>query len=104
MVLQLTMLQNDCMLMMGRGKDNDGNLIDGNTVYVLEALRGIKTRALKAKRPDEALGIATAGLHFNLKFQYRTVLDTNQTPPGYHRQLVLSRLQQICIPDRASRV
>ena len=74
MVLQLTMLQNDCMLMMGRGKDNDGS-----TVYVLEALRGIKTRALKAKRPDEALGIATAGLHFNLKFQYRTVLDTNQT-------------------------
>jgi hypothetical protein len=67
------------MLILGRGKDSDGNVIDGNTVYILETLPGIKARALKKKGTDEARGLATACLYFNLKLKHRDFLDTNQS-------------------------
>jgi hypothetical protein len=66
------------MLILGRGKGSDGKVIDGNTVYILETLPGIKARALKKKGTDEARGLATVCLYFNLKLKYRDFLDTNQ--------------------------
>lgn len=40
--------QNDCILIRGLDYDDDLNLIDPDTIYVLETLPGIKARQLKA--------------------------------------------------------
>lgn len=40
--------QNDCILIRGLGYDDELNLIDPDTIYVLETLPGIKFRQLKA--------------------------------------------------------
>ncbi|KAK4032511.1 hypothetical protein C8A01DRAFT_20420 [Parachaetomium inaequale] len=70
---------NDCMLILGRGKDDDGNLIDGSTAYLLETLPGIKLRAIKDKALDEASGLASACLFLNLKIENRSELDLSRS-------------------------
>lgn len=67
----LTILQNDCMLIFGRGDDGRGNLIDGKSLYLLETLPGMKFRGLKRKTKDEARGLASACLYLNLKLDHQ---------------------------------
>jgi hypothetical protein len=67
------------MLILGRGKDEDGNLIDGGTLYLLETLPGIKLRAMKEKAINEARGLASACLFVNLKIENRFELDQSRS-------------------------
>ncbi|KAK4237360.1 hypothetical protein C8A03DRAFT_34690 [Achaetomium macrosporum] len=69
---------NDCMLVVGSGVDDDNKLIDRDTVYLLQTLPGLKARALKALAVDEARGLASACLFFNLKLDNRDILETNR--------------------------
>lgn len=62
--------QNDCMLIRGRGLDSNQQLIDGETIYILETLPGIAARALKNAvwdQSDSLLRSSSARLFFNLK-------------------------------------
>ncbi|KAK4154525.1 hypothetical protein C8A00DRAFT_32651 [Chaetomidium leptoderma] len=81
---------NDCMLILGRGYDENGNLIDGETVYILETLPGDKARALKQEALDEARGLASACLFFNLKLQHRHEADMSRS---FLRTIMGSRYQ-----------
>ncbi|KAK0636655.1 hypothetical protein B0T17DRAFT_613356 [Bombardia bombarda] len=45
--------QNDCLLIMGRGEDDDLQPIDGDTIYILETLPGLKARRLMAEARNE---------------------------------------------------
>lgn len=52
---------NDCFLIRGHDYDDDLNLIDPDTIYLLETLPGIKARQLKAaERQGEHNGLETA--------------------------------------------
>ncbi|KAJ4376836.1 hypothetical protein N0V85_009000 [Neurospora sp. IMI 360204] len=52
---------NDCFLIRGLDYDDDLNLIDRDTIYVLETLPGIKARQIKAaERQGEHNGLETA--------------------------------------------
>lgn len=59
--------QNDCFLIRGLDHDDDLNLIDRYTIYVLETLPGIRARLLKAvEQNGEHDGLETAdGPHPN---------------------------------------
>ncbi len=64
-------IQNDCMFIQGRGLDAHGKLIDGNTMYILETLPGIKARLLKSGISEEARKLTSACHYFNLKLENR---------------------------------
>lgn len=55
----VSLQQNDCILIQGFGYDDELDLIDPDTIYVLETLPGIKFRQLKA---TERLGRHNEGL------------------------------------------
>ncbi|KAK3943308.1 hypothetical protein QBC46DRAFT_307304 [Diplogelasinospora grovesii] len=60
---------NDCLLIMGSGRDGGWGIVDEDSIYLLETLPGIKARKLKEEGGD-----ALARLFFNLKWHYRDSL------------------------------
>lgn len=72
------------MLSLGRGSDEDDDyceIIDEDTIFLLETLPGVKARQLKSTTPNLEDGHVLACLFFNLKW-------INQDSLGIHRDLL----------------